>query len=73
MFYTVGPSFASSRISDAILCPVRSADMNAWTKNCAKKKSLNLYVEIGFEGLAVQQTEVIERKKAPSWDEKFLL
>jgi Ca2+-dependent lipid-binding protein len=44
--------------------------MNAWSKSRSKKKSPNLYVEIKLEE-SVQKTEVIERNKAPSWNEEF--
>jgi hypothetical protein len=59
--------------SDAIVRPVGSADMTAWINNLPKKKTLNLYVEMSLdsEELLVQQTKVIERKKAPASNEEF--
>ncbi|KIM74058.1 hypothetical protein PILCRDRAFT_828572, partial [Piloderma croceum F 1598] len=57
--------------SETYMLHVGSADMNAWSKSRSKKKSPNLYVEIKLEESVIQKTGVIERKKAPSWNEEF--
>jgi len=71
MLCAVGLYRLSDQQTDAIHCAVVSADMTAWMKNAPKEISPSFYVEIRCCGSSLQQTQVIEGKEAPSWNEEF--
>lgn len=54
-----------------MLCLVGSA--GGWTGSLKRNESPTLYVQIKVDESAVQNTEIIEQNKAPTWDEKFVL
>lgn len=72
--YTVLSAFIPVCVCDScVIHPVGSSDGIAWTSG-RSKKSPNLYVEIRVgENSAVQSTKVIERKRAPAWNEEFIM
>jgi C2 domain len=50
--------------------PVGSANGIIWT---AKTKSPNLFVEVKVDGVVMQSTTVIERKKSPVWNQELIM